>query len=113
MLSLGLAAFGVAAEPGREKGDSMPREIKLVRPDYPEEMKRAGIAGQVVLEFLITTTGGTADIRVVSATNDTFAQAAIRACAASTYTPGRHNGRITNTRVQRSFTFDLTPKPAR
>lgn len=62
---------------------------------YPEPLRRAGIAGQVVVEAVIDSTGRveSGSLRVVQTTNDGFASAAKEYVLRALFRPARLRGR--------------------
>lgn len=53
--------------------------IKRVQPVYPAVMQAARMPGQVVLDAVINADGSIGDVKVLSSTNEAFAQSAIAA----------------------------------
>jgi protein TonB len=77
--------------------------------NYPYEMRRAGISGEVELEFMIDAEGNARDVRVLRSTHREFEAAAIATVLASKFTPGKKGGRaVATSRVTRTITFNLT-----
>ena len=77
--------------------------LKKVQPVYPVLMQSARVAGNVVLDAIIHADGTIGDIKVVSATNDAFAQSAIAAVKQWQYTPIGFEGLLT---VNVNFTLN-------
>jgi periplasmic protein TonB len=75
--------------------------------NYPFEMRRAGISGEVVVEFIIDTNGRVTQAAVVRSTHREFEQEAMRAIMKAQFRPGRKGGRAVNTRAQQPITFNL------
>ena len=75
--------------------------------NYPFEMRRAGISGEVVVEFIIDTNGRVAQAAVVRSTHREFEQAAMQAILKAQFRPGRKGGRAVNSRAQQPITFNL------
>jgi TonB family protein len=78
--------------PGTRSGIEEPRKIKDVPPIYPENAKRGGIQGLVLLEATVTPTGSVGVIRVLRG-DPALILAAVRAVAQWRYTPTRLDGR--------------------
>lgn len=74
------------------------------RPTYPEMAKRNGLAGDVVLKFLVTKSGTVTNVRVVSG-NPTLALAAIQSVKMWRYRPFLLNGEPTETESQATIKF--------
>jgi TonB family protein len=65
-----------------------PRVIDLHTPTYPDAAKQTGMEGEVLVEFLIGTTGEVEDARVVATTSEVFNRAALEAARNSHFEPG-------------------------
>jgi TonB family protein len=70
-----------------------PQPLKRVDPVYPEALRQAKVAGDVVLNLTIDETGRTAEIKVVSADQEELAQAAKAAVSGWTWRPGTVKGK--------------------
>jgi TonB family protein len=77
--------------PGTRLGIEEPRKVRDAAPIYPEQAKREGIQGVVVLETTITPTGSVAAIRVLRG-DPALIMAAVRAVVQWRYTPTRLGG---------------------
>lgn len=75
---------------GSAEGPSFRRQARLV---YPEEARRQGREGKVILRLRIDARGRLVDARVVKAAGHGFDEAALRAITASSYRPAERNGR--------------------
>ena len=71
--------------------------LKKVTPPYPRLMEQARMAGTVVLDAIIHRDGTIGDITLKSATNDSFAQAAVEAVKQWRYSPIPYEGIVTVT----------------
>jgi TonB family protein len=97
------AAVGVAGAVGAGQGTGPVRLgsggsltlIKKVQPIYPPLMQTARVTGQVVLDAIIHPDGTIGDIKVLSSTNDAFAQSAIAAVKQWLYTAPGFEGILT------------------
>lgn len=76
-------------------------------PIYPFEMRRSGLKGEVVVEFIVDTQGDVRDPLVVSSTHPGFEQAALDAVSKWKFKPGQKGGVAVNTRVRQKFPFTL------
>lgn len=76
-------------------------------PNYPFEMRRAGISGQVTLEFIVSSSGDVIAVQVVNSSQREFELPAMQAVQKWKFKPGRKGGRAVNTRVQQILTFNL------
>lgn len=71
--------------------------LKKVVPIYPRLLETARMAGTVTLDAVIHQDGTIGDVRVLSSTNDQFAQAAVTAVKQWLYSPIPHEGIVTVT----------------
>ncbi len=88
--------------------DQRPEPRVRISPVYPFDMRRSGLNGEVVVEFIVDTQGNVRDPVVVSSTHPGFEQAAIDAVSKWKFRPGRKAGAAQNTRVQQRVAFTLT-----
>jgi len=78
-------------------------------PQYPETLRSAGLEGDVVVEFVIDTTGR-ADlrtIRIVSSTHQRFTESAMKALSKARFLPAELGGRRVPQLVRMPFGFKL------
>lgn len=94
-------------------GNVPPRPLKIVRPIYPSALLLAQTEGDVMVEFVVDTTGRVRDAHVVSSTHPGFAEHAAEAVLAWRFVPGMHAGHAVNTRtrVPVQFRFSEIPQP--
>ena len=80
-----------------------------IQPEYPRWAIRKGIEGYVLVEFTVTRSGSTQDIKVLDAyPDDTFNRSAIRAAGKSRFKPRIVNGSpVAVTGMQKKYTFLL------
>lgn len=78
-----------------------------VQPNYPFEMRRAGISGEVTVEYIVDSSGSVAAVQVIRSSQREFEQPALQAVGKWKFRPGRKGGRAVNTRVQQVITFNL------
>jgi TonB family C-terminal domain len=76
-------------------------------PVYPFEMRRSGLRGEVVVEFIVDTRGNVRDPVIISSTHAGFEQAALDAVMRWKFMPGQKGGVAVNTRVRQRFPFTL------
>lgn len=74
------------------------------RPTYPETAKRNGLAGDVVLKFIVTKEGTVTNVRVVSG-NPTLALTAVQSVRLWRYRPFLLNGEPTEAESQATIKF--------
>lgn len=76
-------------------------------PQYPYEMSRAGISGDVVVEFIINSNGDVIDTRVVRSSHREFEIPAMQAVQKWKFKAGRKGGRPVNVRASQLIEFNL------
>lgn len=90
-------AQGAGSGPVRlGSGDNLTLLRKVV-PVYPPVLQRARVPGTAVLDAVIHQDGTIGDVRVLQATNDQFAQAAVTAVSQWKYSPIPYEGIVTVT----------------
>lgn len=73
---------------------------------YPEEAKKEGVQGKVIVEFLITKTGKTDKVRVLRGRHPALDEEALRVIKAMpAWTPGKVNGEPVNVTYTLPITF--------
>ena len=87
--------------------DQVPQPRYQAQPQYPFEMRRAGITGEVVVGFIVDSQGKAIEVYAVRSTQREFEAAAIQAVGKWTFRPGRKGGRAVNTRMQVPIVFSL------
>jgi len=87
--------------------DQRPDLRVAVNPVYPYEMSRAGITGNVTVEFIINTTGDVTQARAVSSSHREFEASAVQACLKWKFKPGKKGGRVVNVRASQLIEFNL------
>jgi len=89
------------------KLDQIPQARVRVQPQYPFEMRRAGITGDVLVEFIVDSNGDVRNPFVVKSSQREFESAAIQAVSKWKFRPGKKGGRAVNTRMQQPISFSL------
>jgi len=87
--------------------DQVPQARAKVPPQYPFEMRRAGITGEVLVEFIVDTNGDVRNAFAVRSSQREFEAAAVQAVSKWKFRPGRKGGRAVNTRMQQPISFSL------
>jgi protein TonB len=77
------------------------------QPAYPYEMSRAGISGEVAVEFIINERGDVIDARVVRSSNPAFEAAATQAVLKWKFKAGRKDGKAVKVRASQLLEFNL------
>ena len=70
-------------------------------------MRRAGITGDVLVEFIVDANGDVRNAFAVRSSQREFETAAVQAVSKWKFKPGRKGGRAVNTRMQQPITFSL------
>jgi TonB family protein len=78
----------------------------LARVDYPTAAKRAGITGRVIVAFVVTPEGDTANIRVAQSVHPLLDDEARRVMERASFDPGRLNGEAVPVQLEMPVTFD-------
>lgn len=91
-------------------GDLDQQPVARVRqaPTYPYDMRRAGINGTVVVEFIINTSGDVIQTQVVRSSHREFEMPALQAVQKWKFKPGRKGGRVVNVRASQLLEFNAT-----
>lgn len=89
------------------KLDQIPVAQFQARPQYPFEMRRAGINGEVVVDFIVDTAGTVQNAYAIRSTQREFEAAAVQAVSKWKFKPGRKGGRAVNTHMQVPIVFSL------
>jgi len=77
-------------------------------PQYPYEMRRAGINGQVLVGFICDSDGNVRDPYVMNSSHREFEVPAVQAVAKWRFKPGRRGGKNVNTRMSVPIVFTCT-----
>ncbi len=87
--------------------DTQPDPTLQGKPQYPFEMRRAGIAGEVVVDFIVTPDGSVANAFSLRSSQREFEAEAIKAVSKWRFKPGRKGGRAVPTHMQVPIVFTL------
>lgn len=77
------------------------------QPVYPYEMRRSGVNGEVLVEFIVDTTGAVQNAQAVRSSHREFEAAAVQAVSKWRFKPGRRGGRAVYARMQVPIVFNL------
>jgi protein TonB len=89
------------------KLDQAPEPRFQARPVYPFEMRRAGISGDVLVDFIVDTDGNVRNATAVHSSQREFEPAAVQAVSKWKFKPGRKNGHSVFTHMQVPIVFTL------
>ena len=87
--------------------DNQPVPRLQGRPTYPFEMRRAGIAGEVVVDFIVDTNGDVQNAYALRSSQREFEAAAVQAVSKWKFKAGRKGGRDVPTHMQVPIVFTL------
>lgn len=88
--------------------DVQPKARDAIRPDYPEEARKAGIEGVVTLIVRVNEFGEVKDVKVESATPEgVFDDSAVKAFEAGAFLPARLAGRAVRAEIRIRVTYQL------
>jgi periplasmic protein TonB len=87
--------------------DQQPQPRLQASPQYPYEMKRQGIEGTVVVEFIVDPEGNVRNAAIVSTPNEEFSDSALAAVGKWVFRAGRKDGRAVYTRMRVPMEFVL------
>jgi protein TonB len=89
------------------KLDQIPEPKYRVAPQYPFEMRRAGVAGEVTVDFIVDSNGNVMNAYAFKSSQREFEAAAVLAVGKWKFKPGRKGGRNVNTHMQVPIVFTL------
>lgn len=89
------------------KLDKKPEPKFQAKPVYPFEMRRAGITGDVLVDFIVDSNGNVQNAYAARSSAREFEAAAVQAVSKWTFRPGRKGGRNVNTHMQVPIVFTL------
>lgn len=89
---------------------SQPQLISRVNPQYPFEMRRDGITGEVLVDFVVDMEGRPTQIAAVKSSRKEFEPAAVAAVAKWRFKPGMVDGKPVNTHLTVPIYFTLGQK---
>jgi TonB family protein len=87
--------------------DQPPKARYMPRPNYPFELRRAGVTGETLTSVVVTADGNVADARTLRATNQAFADAALECVKKWKFSPALRNGIPVNCRVSLPIAFSI------
>lgn len=80
------------------------------RPQYPDELQRAGIRGEVLVDFTVDTDGNVQNAHAARSSSPLLAPYAVDAVRRWKFAPGRKQGENVPTRLQVPIVFELDPE---
>jgi protein TonB len=89
------------------KLDQVPSPRFQARPQYPFEMRRMGISGDVLVDFIVDTNGDVRNAFAVHSSQREFEASAVQAVSKWKFRPGKKNGHNVYTHMQVPIQFTL------
>jgi len=90
-------------------GDQLPVPVVQTGPIYPYELRRRGITGYAVIDFIIDRNGNVRDPVVIETTNDEFGRSAAACVSDWKFKPATKAGQPVNVHMKVPIRFDLGP----
>jgi protein TonB len=90
------------------KLDQQPVAKFQARPTFPFEMRRAGISGEVQVDFIVDTNGDVRNAFAAHSSQREFEAPAVQAVSKWKFRPGRKNGHAVFTHMQVPIVFTLS-----
>ena len=87
--------------------DQIPQPTFQTKPVYPFDMRRQGITGTVVVEFIVDKTGTVRDAFALPSTQREFEGEAVKAVMKWRFKPGKRGGAAVPTRMRVPIVFSL------
>lgn len=87
--------------------DRMPKARSYVRPVYPDDLKAAGVEGEVMVDFIVDTNGQVRNAYVAHSSERALEAGAVEAVSQWVFDPGQKGGRAVNTHMQVPVVFSL------
>ena len=89
--------------------ETLMRLTRTIRPRYPDNLRTAGVAGRVVVRFVVDTTGHVdmASTQVLESTHDLFTRAVLDVLPSLRFVPAETNGRRVRSLAEMPFDFVL------
>lgn len=88
-----------------------PKPIRREAPSYPYEMKRGGLSGDVMVEFIIDKEGNVKNPYIVGSNNPWFERPALDSIIKWKFTPGQLDGRLVEVLANQHFDFSMNSGP--
>ncbi|MFN4217421.1 MAG: TonB family protein [Brevinematales bacterium] len=73
--------------------DDLPVPLSRISPDYPEEARRLGIEGAVVVKLYINEQGEVEDLEIIKSPDKLLAEATLKSLSKTRFSPARAGGK--------------------
>ncbi len=87
------------------KLDKPPQTRFMARPEYPPELRLAGVEGYAIVDFIVGTDGAVKGAFVAKASDERFGPAALEAVQKWKFTPGELKGAVVECHMQVPIRF--------
>lgn len=87
--------------------DQRPEPRFQPKPKYPMNLKRAGIIGSAVVQYIVDTSGEVRDAVIIRSTHREFENPALETILKSKFRPGKKGNAVVNTRMEQEISFTL------
>jgi protein TonB len=87
--------------------EELPVSLTPIEPKYPEEARRQGVEGRVMMQVYIDTSGVVDKVEVLKSPSDVLAQSAMKAVYETRFRPARLKGEIKAVCMQLALRFRL------
>lgn len=87
--------------------DQVPQATYQPQPQYPYEMKRAGVSGKVDIGFICDSSGNVRDPYIIKSSSPEFEEPALQAIRKWRFRPGKKGGKAVNTKMKQPMSFNL------
>lgn len=87
--------------------DGPPLPTRTARAIYPVALSLAGIGGEVLLEFIVDSTGRTKSMHALHSPHPLLTERALEALGHWRFTPGRRHGQLADIRMRLPMRFEL------
>lgn len=88
--------------------DTPPRPIVQGKPEYPFDLRIAGVTGAALVGFYVTANGEVAHAVALDATDFRFAESAVAAVSGWQFTPARQDGRLITSTMEVPIIYSIT-----
>jgi protein TonB len=88
--------------------DEPPQPLVQVQPEYPEEARKGGLKGRVIVVAVVDESGDVIQASIHSSTNPIFNEAALEAAKKMKFKPGRLKDKPVKVKVLIPLVFRLT-----
>ncbi len=85
--------------------DARPTPIKLYKPDYPDKLKKEGVQGVVVVDFIVGTDGKVVSAKAVESPDPRLSELAEKAILKGKFNPGLKEGVPVAVKIRQAITF--------